>query len=250
MKVSIITVSLNSAATLEACLQSVIAQTHRDIEQISVDGRSVDGTLDILERYRDRFAARLVESDGGLYQAMNKGLALARGDLIGFLHSDDVYAADDVVDGLVELVSREGFDSCYGDLVYEDAAGSGRTVRYWKAGPFDVRNFEKGWMPPHPAFFVRKRIYERYGGFNLDFPVVADYEIMLRLLYRHRISTGYFPRVVIRKRTGGISRPTVLNVVRNNAACYRAWRVNGLEPKPGIFIRKVLSKFGQFGRQP
>ncbi|MBN2207234.1 MAG: glycosyltransferase [Candidatus Aminicenantes bacterium] len=252
MKVSIITISLNSAATIEACLRSITAQTHPDIEQISVDGRSVDGTLEILERNRDRFAARLVEPDGGVYQAMNKGLALARGDLVGFLNSDDVYAADDVVAGLVELISHEELDSCYGDLVYGrgDAAGRERTVRYWKAGPFDVRNFEKGWMPPHPTFFVRKRIYERYGAFNLDFPVVADYEIMLRFLYKHRISCGYFPRVVIRKRTGGISRPTALNVVRNNAACYQAWLANGLKPRPGTFVRKALSKLGQFGRRP
>jgi len=250
MKVSVITVSLDSADTIEACIRSVIGQTHQNIEHISVDGRSLDGTLDLIENYRDHFAARLSERDGGIYQAMNKGLALARGDLVGFLNSDDVYAANDIIARVVEVLEGQNLDSCYGDLVYVDREDSGRAVRYWKAGPYRAQNFEKGWMPPHPAFFVRRAVYERYGGFNLDFPVVADYEIMLRFLYRHRTTAGYLPRVIIRKRAGGVSKPTLFNVVRNNAACYRAWRINGLRPRPGIFLRKVFSKFSQFRARP
>jgi len=250
MKVSIITVSLNSADTLEACIRSVIGQTHREIEHISVDGRSGDGTLDVIEKYRDHFAARLCEKDGGIYEAMNKGLALAGGEFVGFLNSDDVYAADDIIARVVEVVAEGSLDSCYGDIVYVDPKDSGRTIRYWEAGPFDVGNIKKGWMPPHPAFFVRRSIYRRFGGFNLAFPVVADYEIMLRFLYKHRISSGYLPRIILRKRTGGISNPTLLNVLRNNAACHKAWIANGLRPSWGIFVRKVLTKFSQLRPLP
>ena len=246
MKVSIITVSLNSADTIEACIRSVSGQTHADIEHISVDGQSVDGTRDIIERCKDHFAVRLSEKDGGLYEAMNKGLALARGDLVGFLNSDDVYASEDIVGRLAEFIEVNGLDSCYGDIVYMDARDSRRIVRYWKSGPYDPNNFKKGWMPPHPGFFARKAVYDRYGMFKLEFPVVADYEIMLRFLYKHRISCGYLPRVVVRKRTGGITRPSPVNVARNNAACYRAWIANGLKPTPGIFLRKVMRKAGQF----
>jgi len=246
MKVSIITVSLNSADTIEACIRSVSGQTHADIEHISVDGQSVDGTRDIIERCRDHFAVRLNEKDGGLYEAMNKGLALARGDLVGFLNSDDVFASEDIIGRLAEIVEANGLDSCYGDIIYVDGRDPRRIVRYWRSGPYDPNNFRKGWMPPHPGFFARKAVYDRYGVFNLEFPVVADYEIMLRFLYKHRISCGYMPRVVVRKRTGGITRPSPFNVVRNNAACYRAWIANGLKPNPGIFLRKVMWKAGQF----
>jgi glycosyltransferase involved in cell wall biosynthesis len=181
---------------------------------------------------------------------MNKGLALAGGEFVGFLNSDDVYAADDIISRVVEVVAEGSLDSCYGDIVYVDPKDSGRTIRYWKAGPFDVGNIKKGWMPPHPAFFVRRSIYRRFGGFNLAFPVVADYEIMLRFLYKHRISSGYLPRIILRKRTGGISNPTLLNVLRNNAACHKAWIANGLRPSWGIFVRKVLTKFSQLRPLP
>jgi glycosyltransferase involved in cell wall biosynthesis len=157
MKVSVVTVSLDSADTIEPCIQSVIGQTHADIEHISVDGGSADGTLDIIENYRDHFAARLSQKDGGVYQAMNRGLALAGGGLVGFLNSDDVYAADDILARVVEALEAENLDSCYGDLVYVDPGDSGRTVRYWKAGPYRAEKFEKGWMPPIPPFLPAGR---------------------------------------------------------------------------------------------
>jgi len=250
MRVTIITVSLNSAESVEACIRSVIRQTHREIEYISVDGRSEDGTLDVINKYRDHFAARLCEKDDGIYEAMNKGLALAGGELVGFLNSDDVLAADDIIARVVEVVAGGRLDSCYGDIVYVDPTDSGRTIRYWKAGPFDAGNIKKGWMPPHPAFFVRRSIYQRFGGFNLAFPVIADYEIMLRFLYKHRISSSYLPRIILRKSTGGISKPTLPNVIRNNAACHKAWIANGLRPSWKIFARKILSKLIQLRPLP
>jgi glycosyltransferase len=227
-----------------------MSQTQGDVEHISIDGQSTDGTRDILDKYRGHFAFLLSEKDGGIYQAMNKGLALAGGELVGFLNSDDVYASNDILAGIDEFLSRQKLDSCYGDIVYVDRRAPGRVIRTWKSGPYRLGNIEKGWMPPHPAFFARRKIYERWGGFDPRFPVVADYEIMLRFLYRYRISSGYLPRVIVRKQSGGVSRPTLLRVIRNNKACYRAWQANGLRPRPVLFIRKAISKLGQLRLVP
>jgi glycosyltransferase involved in cell wall biosynthesis len=248
MKVSVITVTFNSLQTVEDCILSVLSQTHRDTEHIIIDGGSDDGTVEVIKRYEGKIGRAVSESDRGIYDAMNKGISLATGDIIGILNSDDVYAGDSVLEEVAETISR-GFDSCYGDLVYVDRKNTDTVVRFWKAGRFCRQKIERGWMPGHPTFFARKTLYEKHGNFNIDFPIVADYELMLRFLYKYKVATGYIPKVLVKMRTGGKSRPSIRNTIRNNLACYRAWSVNGLRPNPLISVLKPLSKAVQYIRK-
>lgn len=246
MKVSIVTAVLNRSFCIEDCLNSVAGQHYGNIEHIVIDGASSDGTLEILQRRRGDIPVLVSEPDGGIYDAMNKGLKRASGDIIGILNSDDLYAGSDVIDTVAACLEESGADTCYGDLVYISGDDVSCGVRYWKAGAFKRELFRKGWMPPHPTFFVKRHIYEKHGLFNLDFPLAADYELMLRFLYRYNISTTYIPKILVKMRTGGSCRPGFRNVPHNMAENYRAWRVNGLSANPLTFLLKPLSKTLQY----
>lgn len=246
MKVTIITASLNNVGIVGDCIESVIRQSYPDIEHIVIDGGSTDGTLDVIKKYSHRIAKLVSEPDRGIYDAMNKGLRSAAGEVVGILNSDDLYADEHVINSVVKTISEDHCDSCYGDLFYVDRKNADRVVRNWKAGEFNKDNFERGWMPPHPAFFVKRSMYEKYGFFNTDFRIAADYELMLRFLYRCNVSTAYIPRVLVKMRTGGKSRPEPIRVAKNMIENYRAWNVNGLKPNPVTFILKPLSKAIQY----
>lgn len=249
MKVSIITVALNSAEFIEDCLKSIVSQDYKNIEYIVIDGGSTDGTIGILKRYEARIAKWISEPDRGIYDAMNKGLRMASGDVVGILNSDDFYIDENVIGCVVNCLSKKEVYTCYGDLVYIDADDSDRQVRYWKSGDFNKKKFRRGWMPPHPAFFVRHHIYEKYGLFNLDFPLAADYELMLRLLCKYNVTTEYIPKCLVKMRTGGSCRPGLTNTVRNIVENYHAWKVNGLKTNPLTFLMKPLSKTLQYIKQ-
>jgi glycosyltransferase involved in cell wall biosynthesis len=184
MKVSIITAVLNRRLYIEDCINSVIGQTYKNIEHIIVDGVSRDGTLDILRKHQKDISVLLSEPDDGIYDAMNKGIRLATGNIIGILNSDDIYAENDIIAAVAACFAKSDVDTCYGDLIYIKSNDVANSVRYWKAGAFSRERFREGWMPPHPTFFVRRHVYERCGLFNLDFPLAADYELMLRFLYK------------------------------------------------------------------
>lgn len=175
MKISIITVVFNNKPHIEACIQSVLGQTYRNIEYIVIDGASTDGTLALIKKYGDRISKWISEADNGIYDALNKGLVLATGDVVGFLHSDDIYAHDGVVGRVVSEMEEHNVDSCYGDLLYVHKDNPEKVIRYWRASPYRPGLFERGWMPPHPTFFARKGVYERFGYFNTDFKIAADY---------------------------------------------------------------------------
>jgi glycosyltransferase involved in cell wall biosynthesis len=244
LKISVITAVRNSVATIHGCIESVIGQTH-PVEYIVVDGKSTDGTTDILNNYKSSFAKFISEPDYGIYDALNKGIQLATGDFIGMLHADDIYADEHVIENVVDALSQNNTESCYGDLVYVDRKDTDKVIRYWRAGDYHKKSFKRGWMPPHPTFFVKKSIYERYGMLDLDFPLAADYELMLRFLYKHEISTTYIPKVLVKMRTGGISNPgfyTLKAIIENQ----KAWKVNGLTPNPVTFMLKPLSKLLQY----
>lgn len=211
-----------------------------------MDGGSTDGTLDIVRGVGSEIAKVVSEPDNGVYDALNKGIALTTGEVIGILHADDTYADHDVLSRVEMVFEDEGVDSCYGDLVYVDREDNSRIVRRWRSGPYDVRRFYWGWMPPHPTFFVRRKIYEKFGGFNLSFGTAADYELMLRFLVRHRISSVYIPAILVKMRTGGLSNISLMNRLRANRMDRKAWRENGLKPLPFINILKPLSKVGQY----
>jgi len=179
MKVSIITAVFNGVKTLEDCIKSVVAQTYTKTEHIIIDGGSTDGTVEVIERHRDKIAKVISEPDNGIYDAMNKGIRAATGDIVGILNSDDMYANEFVIERVVKAISEDNVESCYGDLVYVDRDDIAKIKRQWRAGEYKKERFKTGWMPPHPTFFVKREIYERYGLLNIDFPLAADYEIML-----------------------------------------------------------------------
>lgn len=246
MKVSIITVSYQSAATIESCIQSVIGQDYPDIEYIVIDGASTDGTLEVISGYRDKIAVVVSEPDEGIYFAMNKGLELATGDVIGMLNSDDLYASNHVISDVVKAMKDSGADSCYGNLVYVDRLQTDKVLRTWKAGDYKKEAFLKGWMPPHPTFFLRRDCYSQFGKFNTVLRTSADYELMLRMLYKHGREAVYLDETLVLMRAGGQSNVSFKNRLKANREDRLAWRLNDL--KPGLFttLRKPLSKIGQF----
>ncbi|MCB0402002.1 MAG: glycosyltransferase [Flavobacteriales bacterium] len=245
-KVSIITVCYNSASTIEDTIRSVINQSYENIEYIIVDGLSTDNTMEIVNRYKDRITTIISEKDNGLYDAINKGIGLATGDIIANLNSDDFYTDEDVIADVVNRMEEETSDTLYADLYYVDAWDTGKVVRNWISGTYKEGMFFKGWMPPHPTFFVRKSVYDQYGTFNLELKSAADYEIMLRFIHKHGCSISYLPRVIVRMRVGGVSNVSIKNRLKANREDKKAWLMNGLKPKPYTLIFKPLSKVLQF----
>lgn len=235
---------MNSEATIGDCLASIHDQSI-EVEHLIIDGGSTDSTLDIVKSY-PHVATIVSEPDSGIYDAMNKGIKLATGDVIGILNSDDFYAGLDTLEKVAQVLSQVGIDSCYGDLVYFDPADTARIVRKWKSGYYHDRRFHWGWMPPHPTFFVRRSVYEKYGAFRLTLGSAADYELMLRLLVKCRITTSYIPEVLVRMRAGGVSNVSLKNRLMANRMDRLAWEVNGLRPYPWTTYLKPLSKVIQF----
>ncbi len=243
--ISIITAAYNAAMTIAGCIESIHGQSF-PAECIIVDGGSTDGTLEVVERYRSRLAKVVSEPDRGIYDAMNKGISLATGDVIGILNADDFYASEHALSRVAGIFSNARIDSCYGDLLYVHPANTSKITRTWRSGPFRERSFYWGWMPPHPTFFVRRSVYERYGIFNLALGSAADYELMLRFLVKNKITSAYLPEVLVKMRTGGVSNASLGNRLRANRMDRMAWEVNGLKPYPWTTAMKPLRKLGQF----
>lgn len=248
MKISIITATRNSAATVEDAILSVASQTYADVEHIVVDGNSCDGTLELVFRHEGRIAKLVSEPDHGIYDAMNKGISLATGEVIGILNSDDFYAHPFVLEKVARLFSDEGLDTSYGDLVYVDPRDVRRVTRYWRAGVHRPHSFYLGWMPPHPTFFVRRRVYERCGTFNLSLGTAADYELTLRFLLKYGVSTAYIPEVLVKMRAGGASNASLKSRLRTVRMADLSWRVNDLRPLPWTLSFRLLSKIVQYVR--
>jgi glycosyltransferase involved in cell wall biosynthesis len=246
MKVSIITVVLNNKTYIEDCINSVLSQTHKNVECIVIDGGSTDGTVEIVRKYKEYISLWVSEADQGIYDAMNKGISLATGDIIGILNADDFYSHNHVLSKISEVFADKSLDSSYGDLAYIDARDLKRIVRIWRSGLYRENSFYRGWMPPHPTFFVRREIYEKYGAYNLTLGTAADYELMLRLLVRHRISTAHIPEVLVKMRTGGQSNVSLKNRIRANRMDRLAWKINGLKPRSLTLWMKPLRKVTQF----
>lgn len=246
LKISIITVSYNSAQTIEHTIQSVLSQTYPNIEYILVDGASQDNTLKILEKYKSKISKFISEKDNGIYHAMNKGIKMATGDIIGILNSDDFYADDNVLNDVVTTFEKSKADSIYADLQYVDANNTQKIKRYWKSGTYKPGDFLFGWMPPHPTFFVKREVYEKYGLFNESLRSAADYELMLRFIHKHQISVDYLPRVIVKMRSGGQSNVTAKNRIKANLEDRKAWEINNLKPYFFTLFLKPLRKLKQF----
>ena len=250
LKISLVTATFNSAATVQDTLRSVNTQTHPDVEHIVVDGGSTDSTMAIVRAEGLRVTTALSEPDRGIYDAMNKGIALAGGEVIGFLNADDEYAHAGVLSRVAAQFADPAVEACYADLVYVDPRDLRRVVRYWRSRPYEAGLFERGWMPAHPTFYVRRRVYERYGGFDLAYRLQADFELTLRFLAAHRVRSVYVPEIWVRMRTGGATNRSVGNVLRGNAEAWRAARRHGLRVGPLFVVRKVLSRLPQFFSRP
>lgn len=244
MKVSIITVVFNNESSIQESINSVSTQTYSDIEHIIIDGGSTDGTLDIIKNNEDKIFSWVSEGDQGIYYGMNKGINLETGDIIGFLNSDDFYADRKVIEKVVNVFKSHNVDSVYGDLVYVSKK-SERRIRLWNSGKYSSGIMEKGWMPPHPTFFVKKAIFDKYGLFNTDFTISADYELMLRFLHKHSISTFYIPEVLVQMRTGGKSN-RISNYISKYKEDYEAMRINNIKFPFFCLLNKNISKIPQF----
>lgn len=245
LKVSVVTAVFNRAGTVADALASVKTQTWPTVEHVVIDGGSTDGTLAILRAESGNIASLVSEPDGGLYDALNKGIRLATGDVVGFLHADDLFDAPDALARVAAAFEDPEVGVVYGDLVYVRRENTAQVVRYWRAGPFVPGCLEKGWMPPHPTFYVRRRIYEQWGMFDTRFRIAADYDNMLRILGRGRIKSAYVPQVLVRMRVGGVSNRSLGNLLLKSREDYEAMRSNGIGGVVAL-VRKNLGKLPQY----
>lgn len=245
MTITIITATYNAAQTIRDCIESVLSQTYDNIEYIIVDNRSTDGTLDIAKSYEEKISRIISEPDNGIFDALNKGIQVASGDYIGFLHADDFYTDENIIENVANLLSKKKTDSLYGDLQYVGQKNTRKTIRNWIAGEFTYKKLLNGWMPPHPTFFVKRSCYRSYGLFNLNYKIAADYELMLRFLGKHKISTIYLNKVLIKMRTGGTSNKNLKNIIQKSTEDLKALKENQLGSYYTLVL-KNLRKVNQF----
>lgn len=238
MKISIITVVWNNKETIKDAIDSVLNQTYKNIEYIIIDGASTDGTVEIIQSYGDKIAKFVSEPDKGLYDAMNKGIAFATGDIVGILNSDDFYIDKFVIEKVIKEFEDKQCDSLFADLVYVKPENLEKTVRYYDSSQFNPNKFAYGWMPAHPTFFVKREVYEKYGNFRTDLKIGADFDILARFLYTHKISYSYIKEVLVKMRVGGVST-SFSSIWINNVEQLQVCKDNSI--KTNIF--KILSKY-------
>ena len=250
IKISIITVTFNSEKTIRDTIESVHSQDYDNIEHVIIDGDSTDNTIEIVKSYGDKISYFISEKDDGIYDAMNKGIRAATGDVIGILNSDDFYPCFHVISDVVKVFEDDDPDSVYGDLIYVDKDNSDIILRYWESKDFKKCKIRRGWMLPHPTFFIKKEIYNKFGLYSIRLKSAADYEMMVRLLFKNTISVKYIPRVLVNMRNGGISNASIRNRWRANHEDYVSWKINGINPPFLLRFIKPLSKISQFFRRP
>lgn len=246
INISIITVVLNNSASIKDAIESVLSQTYPSIQYIIIDGGSTDGSLQIIEANSERIKTIISEPDNGIYDAMNKGLALATGDIVGFLNADDFYANEDVIKNVASKFEQENCDVLYADLDYVSRSEKNKVIRKWRSGSFEKARFLKGWMPPHPTFFVKREVYKKLGGYNQALHYSADYELMLRFLFKNTLQVSYLDKVIVKMRVGGQSNRSLKNRLFANLQDRKAWDINGLKPQWFTLILKPLSKIRQY----
>lgn len=240
MKISIITVVWNNKETIKDAIDSILSQTYKNIEYIIIDGGSTDGTVEIIKSYGDKISKFVSEKDNGLYDAMNKGVSLATGDVIGILNSDDFYMDEFVIEKVVNEFKEKDADSVYADLIYVNSQNTDKVVRYYNSSYFSPDKFAYGWMPAHPTFFVKKWVYDKYGLFKTDYVVAADFDILARFLYLHKISYSYLKEVIVKMRMGGVST-SFSSIWINSAEQLRACREYHIDTN----LLKILSRYPQ-----
>jgi len=246
-KITIISVSYNSERTIRSTLESVKNQKYKNIEHLIIDGNSTDKTISIIKEY-PHIKKVVSEPDKGIYDAMNKGIEIATGDIIGFLNSDDFYVNNEVLSSVASTFDlNSSIDACYSDLIYTDQVDISKVIRYWKSNKFILGSFSKGWCPPHTTFFVYKSIYHRFGVFNLNYSIASDVELMMRFLEVNKINTIYVPEVWVKMRAGGTTNKNLKNIVSQNKEVLHALKSHNLPVNWIIFlIYKIFSRSSQF----
>lgn len=250
---TIITVCYNSEKTLADTLTSVLSQSLHEFEYLIIDGLSTDNTLNIIKKFQLQFIQKGVqyrwisETDSGIYDAMNKGIRLASGTWIGILNADDIYAHEEVLSFLSQHITNyPDSDTVYADLDYVAEYNLNKIIRHWHSGEFKLNRIYSGWIPPHPAFFIKLQCIQTIGGYNTNLAVSADYEFMLRALLKHRLTASYLPETIIKMRVGGTSNKLIKNRITGHNNIKNAWKINQLEPKWYTFICRLLRKIPQY----
>lgn len=245
IKISVITAVYNCHKTIGQAIESVLSQSYPAVESVVIDGASTDGTLATLESYRPRLGRLISEKDSGIYDALNKGIRHASGDIVGFLHADDIFQDGEVLAKVAAVFEDPTVDAVYGDLVYVKHEDVSKVVRYWRSGQYDATSLARGWMPPHPTFYVRRSVYEQFGAFDTRYRIAADYDTVLRFLGENKVRAAYIPEILIRMRIGGISNRSLKTVAlktREDLAVVKANNIGGIR----TIFWKNLSKVSQF----
>ncbi|WP_222868285.1 glycosyltransferase family 2 protein [Saccharophagus sp. K07] len=245
IKLSIITATWNSSKTVAATMESLARQTFQNYESIIVDGLSSDDTLDVVRRSGVRIGKIISERDKGIYDALNKGIAAAQGEYVGFLHSDDILASPSSLEKLVDCIDRKKPDAVYADLQYVDKENTNKVIRYWKSGSYSRSRLKNGWMPPHPTFYMRRNLYSELGGFNLNYKISADYDSLMRYLWVNNVRLEYLPEVLIKMRIGGASNRSLSNIIRKSKEDFAVMKEYSM-PVFRAILGKNLSKLPQF----
>lgn len=246
MKISIITVCFNSAKTIEKTILSVMDQTYGNIEYLIIDGNSNDGTLKVIKKYEKMVVRLLSEFDNGIYDAMNKGIKLSTGDIIGFVHSDDLLSSPLILETISKIFEEKNVDGVYGDLVYTDKEDTSKIIRYWKSKEFQPSLLDNGWMPAHPTIFLKKDVYQKHGNFNLNYKIAADYDLILRIFSDNTLKFKYLPTIITKMRVGGISNRGIENILLKMYEDYIALKTNKISNPLLVLLKKNGSKLSQF----
>lgn len=245
LKISVVAAVFNNAATVGQAIESVLSQHHDDIELLVQDGVSTDGTLEVLKGIDDPRLRVVTEADGGIYDALNRAIARATGDVIGLMHSDDFFVSPDVLSKVAHAFEDPEIDGVYGDLTYVSAQNPDRVIRYWRSGIYTPAKLRHGWMPPHPTLYLRRNVFQNHGLYDTSFRISADYDAMLRYLVTGQIRLAYIPEVMVKMRVGGESNKSLGKIVQKSGEDYRAIRRNGVGGI-GTLALKNLSKASQF----
>lgn len=246
MKISIITATYNSSATIASCIASVNEQSYRNIEHIIIDGSSSDNTLEIVRNTPNRITKIISEPDQGIYDAMNKGIVAATGDIIGILNSDDFLASADILELIAKTFEQENCDAIFGNLDFVAPNNTEKVIRKWKSSTFKNGSFAKGWHSPHPTFYVKREIYQKYGTFDISLKVSADFEIMLRFLERYKIKAHYLDRIIVKMRYGGESTGSLRKILRGNYNIKKAFKKNDIKVSPFYPFIRLIPKLKEF----
>jgi len=245
VKITVITAVFNRAATVGQAAASVLSQSHRDIEHLVRDGGSTDGTLEVVRGIGDPRMHIVSEPDGGIYDALNRAIARATGDVVGLMHSDDFFAHQHVLEGVAAAFNDPSVEGVYGDLEYVSAADPARGIRHWRAAAYAPERLARGWMPPHPTLYLSREVFARWGGYDTSYRIAADYEAMLRWLVRGQVRLAYLPGVMVRMRMGGASNGSIRRILRKSREDYRAMRAHSVGGAGTLAMKNAL-KISQF----